>query len=1584
MAEIDSLEIKIKSSADDAVKGIDALTASLKKLNGVRINLSSVSTQLTSLSAAANSVNSSAARKISALADALRGLSGISGVKIDPNLAKNLSNLSVAMGGVDGSSAGKITALGAALNSLSSVKEVKIPANLATNISNLATAMASANIGDTGNIRSMIHMLTMLQSVGDVKVSKSLGDNLLNLGAAVESLQGMDFTVISQLADGLRPLGELSGVSDFGKVVNSLKKLPDVFKGVNGLDVSAFAEQINTITAALKPLNDVSANVASSLSQIPNAVNSANVSVGTMATSANAATLSYTELYHHIVLVFRGLMSAMRLIGGLVDKSNEYVEDLNLFNAAMGTYAASAQEYAEKVSEIMGIDPAAWMRNQGVFMTIATGFGIAGDRAAIMSQQLTQLGYDLSSFFNIKPEEAMQKLQSGIAGELEPLRRLGYDLSQAKLEAIALSLGLNETYRSMDQAEKGQLRYYAIMSQVTTAQGDMARTLNAPANQLRVLQAQASMAARAIGNVFIPALNAILPVAIAVVKAVRMIAQAIASLFGFSLPEIDYSGISAGASSAASDIGAVGDAADGASGSAEKLKKSLMGFDEINQLTDPNSGGGGGGGGGGGDGGSGGDWDWDLPTYDFLSGLIQNKIDAISSAIQPFVDWVTEHISGILDIAIAVGAAILTWKVTKPFMSDIGEISQAISGLLGVGAAIGTIVVSAALTFKFTSAYYEDGDGLHLIADTINSGLGALIAGRIIEKIAPGKGIIGMGVALTVSALATLKVQYDRTVVEGFDERTIMTSLMAAIKAAGAGALFAKAAGASTAVGGAIGFGIAIAAAAIVTLVALDVQNVIDASAWGKVSLTAAEVKSYAERLLGSDVVANMKIIDANITGLNEARFALNDAWNDFRADFNALTLVVGVAADPESALNLANSITGEGGIIDQVSSVISAENKQLALSLSVVPEFSSGADGENGEVSSVYNVFQTSGEMIEQGVTDLGNQLAELLVKGAEEGLTEMEAELAQSLMTTLSNVMMIANSSEITTDLVSTIYEDLPNLTRESFTDVMDNYQSLYEQTEADLVAYFQGSKDDMITRYDQLMLLADAYELQGNSELAEQYRQQAQLQWEQWENFHPEVEAAERMKYLADEARKSIAESMRNIFVPEELSGDTFGNVIRDHLSNVDLSGLEFDYQVNEARQILFSSFERLLSTEDFDTLLDMSLMFDGIEWDILGDDLKRDFYNLIAETFGEDSAAAIFEALGYDLSGVVTEEMEEAINEGTSNVEVNPEVETTATVEITEVTTTESPTEIIEDALGDVDPPAEIETPAEVTPVFELNTPGQGPGEVVEEGFGGGSSSGSVTITQDVTIDPVYKMAAKSAEKAAQMLAKAGGKSSNTSDTVSVGVKLVQSGWTSVTSWVADLMGIADISAPVALVKSGWTTVSAWVTSGAVNAASVAVKLYKSGWTSIKSWIGDIPTIELKASIAPLKMTDWKEVSQSYNGTTTKIVFPQTIKNYARGGFPDGDLFIANEAGPELVGRIGNRSAVANRDQIGDTILNYMNEHDGGGNGLTPDNIAAAVVSALKAAGVGTVQVDGKTLASAINRETQRTGRPAIQL
>lgn len=432
-----------------------------------------------------------------------------------------------------------------------------------------------------------------------------------------------------------------------------------------------------------------------------------NISIG-LSASNKSSSKSFANLATKVTAAAYAMKKGAQMIAGWVKESNDYTENLNLFTVAMGDYAEEAQKFAEQVGDVMGVDPSDWMRSQGVFMTLATGFGIAGDRAATMSQQMTQLGYDLSSFFNIPVEEAMQKLKSGFAGELEPLRNLGYDLSKAKLEAIALSLGIDKTYDSMTQAEKAQLRYYAVMNQVTTAQGDMSRTLTDPANQLRVLQAQVTQAARALGDLFIPILKGVLPYLIAAAKMIRVLADTIAGLFGVKSEKKDMSGLS----NISSGAGKIADEFDNASGKAAKLKKTLLGIDELNVLPDPSSGGSGAAGVGGGG------FDFELPTYDFIGKATSEQIDGIVNKMKAWLG-ITDEITSwsdlfhtrlgiILGVVGAIGVAFTAWKIGGTIAAVVGamsthidEIMAALTALKGsltatFGASLGTIALVAA------------------------------------------------------------------------------------------------------------------------------------------------------------------------------------------------------------------------------------------------------------------------------------------------------------------------------------------------------------------------------------------------------------------------------------------------------------------------------------------------------------------------------------------------------------------------------------------------------------------------------------------------------------------------------------------------------------------------------------------------------------------------------------------------------------------------------------------------------------------------------------------------------------------------
>lgn len=604
---------------------------------------------------------------------------------------------------------------------------------VAAGISQIKNAVNNMNTGDFANkINRISNSLSNLKGQTDsLKISASIGNQLAAINQAITNLPDTPGEKLRNLASGLQPLSEL-GRSNMTSFINQLKKLPEVIQELEKADIDKFTQQMKNLAAAMKPFADEMNKVSSGFSAFPSRIQRLiasteqyNGTVRRATTSTNAwnsalKAISFAAIYR----------AAAKLLGIAIAKSSQYTEDLNLFTVSMGKYAEEAYNYAQKVSDVMGIDPAEWMRNQGVFNTIITGFGVAGDKAAFMSKNLTQLGYDLASFYNIDFESAMQKVQSGISGELEPLRRLGYDLSVARLEQERLNLGIDKSVSSMTQAEKSQLRYYAMMTQVTQVQGDMARTLENPANMLRVLRAELEQAARAVGNIFIPILTKVLPIAIAVASALQEIIAAIAALFGVTVKSPKW-GDAIGSASAGS--GAIADNMDSAAGSAKELKRYLAGFDELNVLPDQNQGGSGSGAGAGG-----GDLGLDLPGYDFLKNAVTTQIDEWKKKLEPLVSFVKDNLKEILGLIATIGIALLAWKLSNDFLNGIMALKtlgkNGLSIPLTIAAGVILTAASFSIEFRAIKDAIEDKLNSFNFGEIILSGLGGTVGAGVIGK----------------------------------------------------------------------------------------------------------------------------------------------------------------------------------------------------------------------------------------------------------------------------------------------------------------------------------------------------------------------------------------------------------------------------------------------------------------------------------------------------------------------------------------------------------------------------------------------------------------------------------------------------------------------------------------------------------------------------------------------------------------------------------------------------------------------------------------------------------------------------------
>ena len=498
--------------------------------------------------------------------------------------------------------------------------------------------------------------------------------------------------------------------------------------------LTSLIKKLEKLKATLDGSNISNITISNSFNKTTNAINKTTTATNkynTTAKKTSNTTKTFSDNLAGQISKWRTLLGAFKsaadVMAGWFTESNDYIETLNLFNVTMGEGAEAAKKYGETVSELMGIDISEWMNYQGTFKQLTSGFGVADKAANTMSQNLTQLSYDLASFFNTDVETAFDKLSSAMSGQVKGLRQFGIDTTVASLQEYALSKGIETKVRTMTQAEKSLLRYNYIMEKSIIIQGDMARTIITPANSLRILNAQLTQMKRALGNVISVLVVQFIPYVQAMVEIITEAAQALATFFGFELPTIDYSGLDSGGFS--DEFEDAEDAAEGTADTLKKIKKQLMGFDELNIISNPdNSSGAGGAGAGGAGGGLGG---MEPLEYDFLAGLKTQKLDEIK-----------EKLKGILEVVGLITAGILAWNAYK-FWASLDDIQKKMVGIT-------LMITGFALEFEGAK---EIGNGTADLWDYLKTALGAAlgIAGSLITfGTGPVGWIIGIGVALTV------------------------------------------------------------------------------------------------------------------------------------------------------------------------------------------------------------------------------------------------------------------------------------------------------------------------------------------------------------------------------------------------------------------------------------------------------------------------------------------------------------------------------------------------------------------------------------------------------------------------------------------------------------------------------------------------------------------------------------------------------------------------------------------------------------------------------------------------------------------
>lgn len=569
---------------------------------------------------------------------------------------------------------------------------------------------ASAGMSGLDKITSFLNGLSNVNTTASAKSINTVVNAIKKIPAAVSGLNGVDFYSMSgsitQLTNALAPLSILdaSNLKALGSAFNAIGKVPDLTDKLKATDLDSFASSCQKISAALTPL-------ASQLDKVGNAFAKLPPQLSKVVTQANRVTAanekqrkSYLSLSNQMNGFMRNMAKLVSLkaiaeyLGNAVAKFNDFYEATDLFHNAMGNLSGEADTLIGKMQGFLGVDPTKAMTYMATIQSLGTSFGLASDKAYILSKNLTQLAYDEGSYWNKDVAETFTAMSSAISGEIEPIRRLGVDLSQARLQQELLALGFNKQVSSLSQADKAVLRYIAIMKQTANVQGNLAQTIQSPANQIKILKAQLDMLAKSVGSLLYPALKAILPPLIAAVQLIREFVEWVAKLMGVKVVFTDFT-------KSADSVGGIGDAMDDTADSTKKAAKALkdytMGFDELN-IIDPTQGSSGSGGGA-----SAGNilGDVDLSGYDMFKNYVGNAVDEIKAKLEKIAPLIA-----------GISAGFATWAIGNALLEALNKIKgdgSLIEGILklwkspimGAAAAVGIMVARFVDLYQNSEAF---------------------------------------------------------------------------------------------------------------------------------------------------------------------------------------------------------------------------------------------------------------------------------------------------------------------------------------------------------------------------------------------------------------------------------------------------------------------------------------------------------------------------------------------------------------------------------------------------------------------------------------------------------------------------------------------------------------------------------------------------------------------------------------------------------------------------------------------------------------------------------------------------------------
>lgn len=212
------------------------------------------------------------------------------------------------------------------------------------------------------------------------------------------------------------------------------------------------------------------------------------------------------------------------LIGDAISKGIDFaVDSIDVASSLNEQANAVAVAFGDASDEIVALSEGSLERlnlSELSFDKIAVQFSnfaksIAGDGGDVADvvDQITQRGADFASVYDIDVNDALSLFQSGLAGETEPLRKYGIDLSAAAVSAYAYANGIAEAGSQLTEQQRVQAAYGALLAQTAITQGDLANTSGSLANQQRLYNESIVEAQAAFGQYLLPAVTSLITLA---------------------------------------------------------------------------------------------------------------------------------------------------------------------------------------------------------------------------------------------------------------------------------------------------------------------------------------------------------------------------------------------------------------------------------------------------------------------------------------------------------------------------------------------------------------------------------------------------------------------------------------------------------------------------------------------------------------------------------------------------------------------------------------------------------------------------------------------------------------------------------------------------------------------------------------------------------------------------------------------------------------------------------------------------------------------------------------------------------------